>query len=93
MATATQNGEDLFRQAIGAWESAVESGVKMQEQSAKCHRAPNSARPGSTGPGWLQSVVGSWRGQPRLSPYRNPRAAPPSAPRRTSRTDQSGTNA
>ena len=35
MATATQNGEDLFRQAIGAWESAVESGVKMQEQSAK----------------------------------------------------------
>jgi len=35
MATTTQNGDDLFRQAIGAWESAVESGVKMQEQSAK----------------------------------------------------------
>jgi hypothetical protein len=35
MATATQSGDDLFRQAIGAWESAVESGVKMQEESAK----------------------------------------------------------
>jgi hypothetical protein len=35
MATATQNSDDLFRQAIGAWESAVESGVKMQEESAK----------------------------------------------------------
>jgi hypothetical protein len=35
MATATQTSDDLFRQAIGAWESAVESGVKMQEQSAK----------------------------------------------------------
>jgi predicted RNase H-like HicB family nuclease len=35
MATATQSGEDLFRQAISAWESAVESGVKMQEESAK----------------------------------------------------------
>ena len=32
--TATQNGEDLFRQAIGAWESAVDSGVKMQEEYA-----------------------------------------------------------
>jgi hypothetical protein len=35
MATATQNGDDLFRQAIVTWQSAVESGVKMQEQSAK----------------------------------------------------------
>jgi hypothetical protein len=32
--TATQNGEDVFRQAIGAWESAVDSGVKMQEEYA-----------------------------------------------------------
>jgi hypothetical protein len=35
MATSTQNGDDLFRQAICAWESAVESGVKMQEESSK----------------------------------------------------------
>lgn len=35
MATSTQNGDDLFRQAICAWESAVESGVKMQEESTK----------------------------------------------------------
>jgi predicted RNase H-like HicB family nuclease len=36
MATATskQNGSDLFRQAIGAWESAINSGVKMQEECA-----------------------------------------------------------
>jgi hypothetical protein len=33
-ATATQNGEDVVRQAIGAWESAVDSGVKMQEEYA-----------------------------------------------------------
>ncbi len=35
MATPTQNGDDLFQQAICAWESAVDSGVKMQEESAK----------------------------------------------------------
>jgi hypothetical protein len=35
MATATQNGDDLFRQAMSAWESAVESSAKMQEESAK----------------------------------------------------------
>jgi hypothetical protein len=38
MATATQttqNGDDLFRQAICAWESALESGVKMREESTK----------------------------------------------------------
>ena len=35
MAASTQNGDDLFRQAICAWESAVESGVKMQEESTK----------------------------------------------------------
>ncbi len=34
MAPATQNGDDLFRQAICAWESAVASSVKMQEESA-----------------------------------------------------------
>jgi hypothetical protein len=34
MATATRDGEDLFRQAICAWESAVDSGVKMQEECA-----------------------------------------------------------
>jgi hypothetical protein len=33
-ATSKQNGEDVFRQAIGAWESAVDSGVKMQEEYA-----------------------------------------------------------
>jgi hypothetical protein len=33
-ATATQNSEDVVRQAIGAWESAVDSGVKMQEEYA-----------------------------------------------------------
>lgn len=38
MATTTQNGDDLFRQAICAWESAVKSGVKMQEESAKWMR-------------------------------------------------------
>ncbi len=32
--SATQNGEDVFRQAIGAWESAVDSGVRMQEEYA-----------------------------------------------------------
>lgn len=36
MATVTtpQNGEDVLRQAIGAWESAVDSGVRMQEEYA-----------------------------------------------------------
>ena len=34
MAT-THNGDDLFQQAICAWESAVASGVKMQEESAR----------------------------------------------------------
>jgi uncharacterized protein YjgD (DUF1641 family) len=38
MATATQNSDDLFRQAISAWESAVESGIKIQEESAKWMR-------------------------------------------------------
>ena len=38
MATSTQNSDDLFRQAICAWESAVASGVKMQEESAKALR-------------------------------------------------------
>jgi hypothetical protein len=33
-ATATQTNEDVFQQAIGAWESAVNSGVKMQEEYA-----------------------------------------------------------
>ena len=32
MATAAQTSDDLFRQAIRAWESAVESGVKMHLQ-------------------------------------------------------------
>ncbi len=35
MTTATRSSDDLFRQAISAWESAVDSGVKMQEQSAR----------------------------------------------------------
>ncbi|MGA2067345.1 MAG: hypothetical protein ABSG86_20405 [Thermoguttaceae bacterium] len=35
MATAAQTSDDLFRQAIRAWESAVESGVKMQEEYTK----------------------------------------------------------
>ena len=35
MATVTQPSDDLFRQAISAWQSAVESGVKMQEESAR----------------------------------------------------------
>ncbi len=38
MATATQNSDELFRQAMSAWQSAVESGVKMQEDSAKWMR-------------------------------------------------------
>ncbi len=38
MATATQNSDELFRQAMAAWQSAVESGVKMQEESAKWMR-------------------------------------------------------
>jgi predicted RNase H-like HicB family nuclease len=33
-ATPTQNVEDIFQQAIGAWESAVDSGVRMQEEYA-----------------------------------------------------------
>jgi hypothetical protein len=35
MITATRNGDDLFRQAICAWESALESGETMREESAK----------------------------------------------------------
>jgi hypothetical protein len=35
MGTTTQNGDDLFRQAICAWESALDAGVKMREESAK----------------------------------------------------------
>jgi hypothetical protein len=38
MATSTHSNDDLFRQAICAWESAVASGVKMQEESAKTLR-------------------------------------------------------
>jgi hypothetical protein len=38
MATATQTSDDLFRQAISAWESAVESGIQVQEESAKWMR-------------------------------------------------------
>ena len=41
MATSTASGNDLFQQAICAWESAVASGVKMQEESA----------------GWLREMV------------------------------------
>ena len=35
MATATQNGDDLFRQAICAWESALEAGFTMREELAR----------------------------------------------------------
>ena len=35
MLQGTQSSDDLFRQAIRAWESAVESGVKMQEEYTK----------------------------------------------------------
>ncbi len=35
MSTAAQSGEDLFRQAMHAWESALESGTKMQDEYAK----------------------------------------------------------
>ncbi len=35
MATATQSGEHLFRRAMDAWESALESGVKLQEESTR----------------------------------------------------------
>jgi thioredoxin-like negative regulator of GroEL len=38
MATTTRSSDDLFQQAICAWESAVTSGVKMQEESAKWTR-------------------------------------------------------
>jgi RNA processing factor Prp31 len=34
MATVTRANENLFHQAISAWESAVDSGVKMQEECA-----------------------------------------------------------
>lgn len=49
MATSTQNqaSEDLFRQAIRAWESAAETGVKMQEESAKWLRQTFSSETGS----------------------------------------------
>jgi len=44
MATAaTQSSENLARQAIAAWESAIESSVKMQEESAR----------------WLREAIGS----------------------------------
>ena len=35
MTTTTQSSADLVQQAIAGWESAVESGVRMQEQSAQ----------------------------------------------------------
>jgi hypothetical protein len=35
MATTTQSREHVVRQAIAAWELAVESGVRMQEESAQ----------------------------------------------------------
>ena len=35
MAMAPHTSDDLFRQAVHAWESAVESGVKMQEEYTK----------------------------------------------------------
>ena len=38
MATATQTGEDLVRQAICAWESAVDSSVKIQEECTQWAR-------------------------------------------------------
>lgn len=34
-ATTSERSEDMFGQAIRAWESAVEAGVKMQEEYAK----------------------------------------------------------
>ena len=38
MTTATQSSENLARQAIAAWESALQSSVKMQEESARWMR-------------------------------------------------------
>jgi predicted RNase H-like HicB family nuclease len=35
MTSPTQTSDDLFHQAMHAWESAVESGVKMQEEYTK----------------------------------------------------------
>jgi vacuolar-type H+-ATPase subunit E/Vma4 len=43
MATVTQSSEHVVKQAIAAWESAVESGVRMQEESAR----------------WLRETLGS----------------------------------
>jgi len=35
MATATQNTDEIFRQGIRAWESAIDASVKVHEESSK----------------------------------------------------------
>jgi hypothetical protein len=35
MATSTQGTDEIFRQGIRAWESAIDAGVKMQEEGGK----------------------------------------------------------